>query len=906
MRTVEFPEKDLPLRNDVSALGALIGEMLREQVSTDFFNQVETVRKAAIGRRQGKESAGDELGTALSGLETKAAEQLVRAFAAYFRVVNLAEKVHRIRRRRQYLRQAATPQIGGLRAVIGELKTAGYGFDEVWAAIGQLLIQPVFTAHPTESTRRTILEKEQDIVRRLVERLNPELTPPEERLILERIRAAITSGWQTQLHPEERPTVAAEMEHVLFYVTDVLYQIVPPFYQHLQDALAEHYPEAKGDLPMPILLRFGSWVGGDMDGNPNVDARSIRATLAEHRRLIVERYLPEVRQLARYLSQTTTEVTVSKAVEHRVEKYRSLLPEAAKSIPARHSGMPYRCLLTLMTARLHGTLQGQNSGYANGSGFVSDLQLIRDSLEQHKGEQAGLYLLRRTQLRARTFGFHLASLDVRQDSAVHRQVLGLMLDDPQWSELAANVRTERLTRLLGATEPLEFERNEKIETTLEVFRAIAEGQRDYGSNAIGPYIISMTQDVDDVLTPLLLARCAGLVERDQQQSERVPLDVAPLLETVDDLQAGARILQQLFSNPVYLEHLAGRGQRQVIMIGYSDSNKDSGIAASRWALQQAQRELIAVAESHSVEVVFFHGRGGTISRGGGNLREGILGAPAGSVNGYLRVTEQGETINQKYGVRSIALRNLELATGATLQHSLGSPEAAVNKSWHEVMELVARTSREAFRGLVYETPAFIDYFRQATPVDVIERLAIGSRPASRRSQQGIENLRAIPWVFSWAQTRTGLPGAFGMGAALGAAIEKYGVNTLREMIERWTFFRALINDVEMVLAKSDLDISRRYAALADDDCRSIYDTIANELNTVSRWVLELKGSETLLDDQRTLQRSIALRNPYVDPMNLLQIDLLKRWRETERQDDELLQALFATVNGISQGIQNTG
>jgi len=906
MRTVEFPEKDRPLRDDVSALGTLIGEMLQEQVSTEFFDQVETVRKAAIKRRQGQASAGDALGAALTGLETKAAEQLVRAFAAYFRVVNLAEKVHRIRRRRQYLRELATPQIGSLRAVIGELKAAGFGFDDVWAAIGELLIQPVFTAHPTESTRRTILEKEQDIVRRLVERLNPELTPSEERLILARIRAAVTSGWQTQLHPEERPTVAAEMEHVLFYVTDVLYRIVPPFYQQLHDALAEHYPEAKGDLPMPVLLRFGSWVGGDMDGNPNVDARSIRATLTEHRRLIVERYLPEVRQLARYLSQTTTEVSVSETVEQQIDKYRSLLPKVAQRIPARHANMPYRCLLTLIVARLQATLRGHDGAYAIGAEFVRDLQLIRDSLEQHKGEQAGLYLLRRTQLRARAFGFHLATLDVRQDAAVHRQVLGLMLDDSQWNTRAANVRAERLTELLDTAELLEFEPNTTTETTLEVFRAIAEGQRNYGSNAIGPYIISMTQDVDDVLTVLLLARSAGLVETGKQGLDQVPLDVAPLLETVDDLRAGARILQQLFSNPVYQAHLTGRGQRQIVMIGYSDSNKDSGIAASRWALQQAQRELVAVAERHSTEIVFFHGRGGTVSRGGGNTREGILGAPADSVNGFLRVTEQGETINQKYGVRGIALRNLELATGATLQHSLSCSNTSVTRSWHEVMDLIARISRETFRGLVYETPAFIDYFRQATPIDVIERLAIGSRPASRRSQKGIENLRAIPWVFSWAQTRTGLPGVFGMGTALSAAVEEYGADRLREMTEQWIFFRALINDVEMVLAKSDLDISRRYATLADDDCRSTYDVIANEMSTASLWVRELKGSENLLDDQRTLQRSIELRNPYVDPMNLLQIDLLRRWRETERKDGALLKALFATINGISQGIQNTG
>ncbi len=905
MRPVEFADKDLPLREDVSALGALVGEMLVEQAGEDFFAHVERLRTAAISRR---EAAGgtEELSKQLAELDVTTAERLVRAFGTYFRVVNLAERVHRIRRRRHYLRADGAPQRASLSDVIGELKSKNHDFEAIWTAIGELQVQPVFTAHPTETTRRTILEKEQDIVRRLVENLNPDLTPPERRTIMARIRAAITSGWQTQLHPHERPTVSAEMEHVLFYLTDVLYRIIPPFYEHLREAMVDHFDIDGEALRMPVMLRFGSWVGGDMDGNPNVDADSIRATLAEHRRLIVKSYLPEVRRLARYLSQTTTHIPVTDAVEHRIKKYQTMLPKVAETIPARHINMPYRTLLRLMTSRLTGALTGKDTAYGSGAELVSDLQLIRSSMEQNKGDHAGLYLLRRTQLRARTFGFHLATLDVRQDSDVLRRVVGLLLEDSQWRKRAAVNRTAKLTELLGGEQWPELASNNTTEQTVEVFRAIKEGKRDYGSHAVGLFIISMTQGADDVMSALMLAREAGLADTNRDGQTHVPLDISPLLETVDDLRAGPRILQELFANPVYREHLTARSNRQVVMIGYSDSNKDSGIAASRWALHQAERDLTAKGKEHGVEVVFFHGRGGTVSRGGGNTRDGILGAPAGTVQGYLRVTEQGETINQKYGVRAIALRNLEIASGAALLHSLDATPVDGDQASQQIMAEIAGRSREVFRGLVYETPKFIDYFRQATPIDVIENLAIGSRPASRRSQKGIENLRAIPWVFSWAQTRTGFPGVFGVGTALSEALQAHGREQLKSMVDQWTFFRALVNDVEMVLAKSDLQISRSYSELADPQCRDVYQLIADELNLAAETILAIKGSDELLADQATLSRSIWLRNPYVDPMNLLQIDLLQRWRETDRKDDDLLQALFATVNGIAQGIQNTG
>ena len=403
------------------------------------------------------------------------------------------------------------------------------------------------------------------------------------------------------------------------------------------------------------------------------------------------------------------------------------------------------------------------------------------------------------------------------------------------------------------------------------------------------------------MSVLFLARLAGLSD----WHGNIPLDVAPLLETVEDLQNGEEILKRLFADPVYKKHLAARNNRQVIMVGYSDSNKDGGLISARWALATAQSQLSDVARQHGVTAGFFHGRGGTVSRGGGNLVGGILGAPRGTVNGFLRVTEQGETINQKYGNRTLAERNLELAAAATLKSGL-KPATEPDERWLEVMHEMAETSRQTYRDLVYGHPQFIDYFRHATPIDVIERMGIGSRPASRRSGLGVENLRAIPWVFSWAQTRIGLPAAYGVGTALSLAQEKYGLDTLRSMCRGWLFFGSMLSDVEMALAKSDLDIGWHYSKLAPEASRVIYPLVSTELTLARSMILSIKEQDGLLDREMTLQRSIRLRTPYVDPMSLLQVDLLKRWRAGGCQDERLLEALLVTVNGIARGIQNTG
>ncbi len=898
MREIYFPEKDQPLREDVRVLGSMVGEMLAEQQGPEFLQQVEAVRLAAIGRREGASGAGQELDALLTGMGVAEAGRLVRAFTTYFQVVNLAEKVHRIRRRRDYQRRGENAQPGGLLAVMQELKSCS--LDEMMQVLNGLSIEPVMTAHPTESTRRTLLEKEQKILRMLVSRLDPSRTPEEESAALERVRAAVTSNWQTEMYPEQRLSVRNEMEHVLFYLTDVLYRVVPPFYESLRKALGSNWDDSdKRDLP--TLLRFGSWVGGDMDGNPNVGADTIRHSLKYQRREIIKKYLPEMHSLSRFLSQSLTEVDVSPEILTQLEKYQQLLPEEAENIGQRIRNMPYRCLLKLMMARMRGVLTSSEGCYLNAGEFHLDLELIRESMAANKGQHAGMFALNRLQLREKTFGFHLATLDIRQDSLVHRQVIAKILSDEGWLNLDAGIRADRLSALLSSTDLPGLPDDESVHKTIEVFRSIAWGHKNFGQHALGPYIISMTQGADDVLSVLLLARLAGLVD----ENNNVPLDVTPLLETVDDLQHGEVILKRLFTDPAYTAHLQARANRQVIMVGYSDSNKDGGLVSARWALATAQSQLAQVTGDYSVRLGFFHGRGGTVSRGGGNVVAGILGAPAGTVNGFLRVTEQGEVINQKYGNRAIAERNLELATAATLKSSLTAGDV-VTERWAEVMDFMANRSRQTYRQLVYEHPQFIDYFRHATPIDVIERMGIGSRPASRRSGGGVENLRAIPWVFSWAQCRISLPAAYGMGTALEEAVAKFGLDTLKDMSRDWLFFGSMLSDVEMALAKSDLDIARHYRVLAPEPSRVVFDLIDTELRLARSMILSLKGQDDLLDGEPALQRSIRLRNPYVDPMSLLQVDLLKRWRAGDCRDDELLEALLVTVNGIARGIQNTG
>ena len=535
-----------------------------------------------------------------------------------------------------------------------------------------------------------------------------------------------------------------------------------------------------------------------------------------------------------------------------------------------------------------------------------DLGAVIASLRAHGGEHAGLFGVQRLLRRVETFGFHLATIDVRQHAGVHRAVLATLLRDPDWSTRAPDDRLIRLRRVLenGEGPPARGSPDDQATRTLDVFKAIGECRARFGDVAIGPYIISMAQGADDVIAVLALARWGG------GGRAGVSLDVAPLFETVADLEHAPSVMGALLADPYYRTHLRDRGLHQMVMIGYSDSNKDAGFGAARWALQRAQAALVETTDRAGIDLTFFHGRGGTVSRGGGRIASAILSAPPRSVRGRFRVTEQGEVINAKYGLRGIAMRTLEQTVSAVaLATALPRSPDARERGWTGMMDELARDSRAAYRALVYDDPRFVQYFWLATPIDVIQRMDIGSRPAARATgdERGeIEQLRAIPWVFAWTQSRHLLPGWYGLGTALDRAAERHGTGTLGEMVRDWPFLRALIDDVEMVLAVADLSIAARYARLAGELGNQYFPPIRAEFDRTVAHVLALKQEQALLDSDPALQRSILLRNPYVDPMSLLQIDLLQRWRAEGRPDNEVFRALLASVRGIAQGLQSTG
>ena len=899
-RQLEFAPPDLPLRDDVRRLGALVGDMLAEQVSPAFLEEVERVRTTAISRRQNGGSM-ESLSALLDGLEPAHAEALVRAFSTYFQVVNIAERVHRIRRRRDYQRaDTGTPQPESLHDALLRLKRQAVSPDELRDWLERIDIEPVFTAHPTEAVRRALLEKEQIMVAALIDDLDGARTPGERAADLARFRMALTSAWQTADSSPVRPGVEDEREHVGFYLTEVLYRVMPVFYETLDNAIGEYFGIA---TDLPRLVRFGTWVGGDMDGNPNVDATTIRSTLDAQRRAILGRYRAELQQLTHVLSQSTGVVGVDAQVLAQVERYRGLLPEAAAAARPRHADMPYRLLIDLMAARLQATLEDRAEGYGSPREFADDIDLIRQSLEHNRGVHAGWFSVRRLVWRLRTFGFHLARLDVRQESGVHARAVAAALEDEQWESRGPVEQAARLGPYAGGSRVLpavDEPGNARLDA---VFAALSDARRRHGPDALGAYIISMARSRADVLTVLALARRGGLVEDGQ-----VPLDIAPLFETVDDLRQGPDTLRDLLADPVYRQHLAARGNVQMVMLGYSDSGKDGGIAASRWGLQRAQVELMQAAEELGIKLTFFHGRGGSLSRGGSKTSRAVDASPRGSVDGRLRVTEQGEAIHRKFGIRALALRSLEQATGAVLVSSIRprAPEPREAK-WREVMDAVAQASSQAYRGFV-GAPRFMDYFRSATPIDVIERMTLGSRPSRRLGQDAaLSNLRAIPWVFAWSQARAVIPGWYGVGTGLQAAVDRFGEEVLREMGRDWPFFKTFLDDVSMVLAKGDMGIAGMFSRLAGEELHGeFFPRVQAEHALTRRWVLALNGNEFLLQHDQRLALSIRLRNPYVDPISVLQADLLERWRASGREDDALLRALVASVNGVSQGVQNTG
>jgi phosphoenolpyruvate carboxylase len=901
-KNLAFAEKDESLRADVHRLGEMVGNMIREQGGETLFGAVESARLAAIQQR---ESGGDDqaLKKVLAQIPSTLYGDMIRAFTAWFQVVNTAEQIHRIRRRRAYLRAQESPQSGSLKDVLGELGEKGVGFDQFRELLGQLLFEPVFTAHPTEPTRRTILRKEQRIGRMLLARLDPTRTPREDQDIFDEIQSEITSAWQTDEHPAERTTVSDEQEHVLFYLTDVLYPIVPDFYSALREALSEAYGEEGQNAPIPTILGIGSQVGGDMEGNPEVTAKTIKQTLARHRSLILNLYFEECRTLSSKLSQSLNRVPIDPALQERLALYKEWYPNAMHEINRRHRDMPYRVMFRLIQERLQDTYDDRDKRYRRAEEFLNDLRLVSHSLEHHKGNKAGLTSVNRLLRRAETFRFKLATLDIRLDANVFRHAVGQGLEEPDWMELPPEVRIARLHHVFDEDWDPSNEMDTEARKAMALFEALAMCRRRFGHSSVGPLIVSMVDGCDDLLSVLLLARWGGLSDR----AGNVPLDVIPVFESMQDFEHAGKIMSPLLRDRIYRGHLKSRNNQQTVMLGYSDSNQESGLVACRWAAQHAHEAVAKIINDENLGLTLFLGRGGTSSRSGSGMLPALQAAPSGGVRGRLRAIEQGETINSKYGLPGIALRNLERAVGAlALSSALPREDWPEHNNWAPVMDHLSQVSEQTYRSLVHDDPGFEQYFRTVTPIDVIELMQLGSRGNVRGQGSGISRLRAIPFFFAWTQARFFLPYWYGVGTALDSAIEKFGLDTLRQLYDQWPFFQAMIDDVEMGLSKSDLAMARHYDGLGGDSTPQYFEIIQGEYSRSVESLLAVKEQDALLDSNPSLQRSIRLRNPYVDPINLLQVDLLRQWRQGGRESDALKEALMASVNGIAEALQNTG
>jgi len=904
---IPFPTRHHPLRDDIQTLAQLTDEMLREQGGEELWQLVEQDRLTACRWREGVPGAGDALAVRVRGRQPRIARELARAFSAWFQLVNVAEKVHRIRRRREYFQQDGDrPQPGGVEDAIAALKSSGLSLTEVLALLKQLSIEPVMLAHPMESTRRTSLRRQQRMASLLLKRDDVSLPPNEQRQLLERIRAEVSVDWQTEEHPRERLTVADEREHAIFYLAEILYRIIPAFYEEIAEALRKLYGASPESLELPVIVRFGTWVGGDMESSSDVHAKSIRETLARAQQIIINSYYEECLKLAQTLSQSASRIGISAAVTRRVEEYRTLLPGAQGLAPSRHDRMPYRTLLGQIAERLHATYDGRSSGYQQPAQFRADIALIAQSLLTNHGARAGYYKVRRLLYRIDTFGFHLATLDLRAHTSLHHAVLAQGLDEPNWSSLTAAERHARLVGILEHDTGPTGTFDALAKRTLAVFDAITQSRHRYGADAVGLYVVSGAAQADDVLAPLVLARWAGAYDK---ANDEVALDIAPQFDTVESLEECGTVMRELLEDGVYKQHLEGRGKLQTVLIGFSDTNQQSGIVASRFAAFRAQRSLTDALRQAQKQHVLFYSRGGSVPRGGGRIDTLLRAAPAESVNGILRFTEQGESISQNYGLLSNAMRTLERAFNTLSQATLAvNRRVAVREgaALAECVGLAAGHSAQVWRGLVYEQPQFFDYFRAVTPIDVIERMQIGTHQPARGERRGVDSIRPAQWVFAWSQSRHMVPAWYGAGSGLEFAKAERGIEMLRRCYRGWPFFRNMIDDIEAMLARADLGVAAHYDRLAPPELRPYGIQVKEEFERCRTLVLEIKESMTLLDTDRTLQRGIALRNPFIDPMHFMQVDLLERWRASGRANRELFEALQASVSGIARGLQTTG
>lgn len=922
--------KEVPLRRDVRSLGMLLGQVLREQAGEELFEQEEDLRQKTIRRREAQAKGAAEQAEQLMqeslarvhSLPVEKAHALTRAFAFYFELINLAETNHRKRRRLSlHLAGESTSQRGSFRGTLREMKRVGISQKEAFDWLSRILAVPVFTAHPTEVSRRSVLFKRRRIGE-FLERLDRIPVPDNELETLEEdVRAEITALWQTDEVRSRRPTVYDEIKMGLDYYDVSIFATLPDLYKEIAEALCHEYGLQIEFSELPLLLSFGSWIGGDRDGNPFVTPEVTRDAIRLARGHLLTYYQQQVQTIIDLLTSSAQQISITKELEARLQEYITRLNTAESQIfGQRYQFEYYRRYLICLRARIERTLASPDAQvpnypvvtkytmsqlkdsplaalppYCAAGEFLSDLNILRDSLARNRGLRIARTLVDPLIIMVRTFGFHLHTLDIRQHARLHAAALKEIATDTKECIIAP---------------PLSRETADILET----FRVIREIKQSCTPEAIRQYVISGASSMEDILAVTSLARIGGVnVEASGNDPGLMPV---PLYESIEDLQAAPEISRKLWTLPEYQPLLKSWGHKQEVMLGYSDSAKDGSMLTSTWEIFRAHRALHEVARECGVHLRLFHGRGGTVGRGGGPTHRSIYAQPVGAFEGEIRITEQGEVLNFKYGDVVLAARNLELMIAASLD-ALARPNARepeghrtgiLEPEWEAAFDKLSQLSFTFYRSNIIGDPEVLEYFEQATPVSELEHAKIGSRPARRKNSMSFANLRAIPWVFGWTQSRLVVPGWFGVGYALEKFMaEPGGKETLQSMVQEFPLFIDLISNVEMALAKSDLGTARLYSTLVPDAAmrERVFSKLKDEFLRTQNAILELTEQKELLGSNPVLARSIRLRNPYVDPMHLIQIDLLRRKRAGE-DSEAINRAIAGTINGIAAGLRNTG
>ncbi|MBO1513359.1 phosphoenolpyruvate carboxylase [Metabacillus bambusae] len=916
---IETNDSSLPLRRDVKSLGHILGEILVHHGGTELLDKVEKLRGMAKTLRNCfDEQIYNELKEEIVNLDTPMRKQVIRAFSIYFHLINAAESNHRIRRRREYqLQDNHVVQPSSIESAILSLKENEIDVTTIQNVLNTLSLELIITAHPTEATKRSVIEIQKRISTILKSLDNNMLTKKERKKLEDSLLNDVTILWQTDELRHRKPTVMDEVRNGLYYFDQTFFDVLPEIHQDLEEGLVEQFPGHNWEVPN--FLRFGSWIGGDRDGNPNVTPEVTWETLERHRDLAVKKYKEALVEVMKRFSHSTTRVDVSKELLENVEKEEAAYLENEKKWPVENE--VYRRKIAVILARLKAVGKSE-IGYQTSEELLKDLYLIQNSINNHQPALRELKMLKKLIRQVQLFGFHLATLDIRNHSGEHEaaitEILRKVKVTDDYTALSEEEKIKTLEAVLKDPRPvllLNEDYSKETQEMIKVFTMIKKAHDTFGRKSILVYLVSMTQAASDLLEVLVLAKEAGIYRLHADGTVESHLNVAPLLETIDDLTAGPEILETLFKMDVYRNHLSIHGDSQEIMLGYSDGSKDGGTLTANWKLYKAQLEIHDMAKRHEIGLKFFHGRGGSLGRGGGPLNRSILSQPAETIGDGVKITEQGEVLSSRYLIEDIAYRSLEQATSTLLEASVNLSEESEQQhiretAWENAMEEISKVSLKKYQSLVFEDPDFLTYFTEATPLNELAELNIGSRPMKRKNRNRFEDLRAIPWVFAWTQSRQLLPAWYAAGTGLESFISKdvENLKLLQRMYQEWPFFRSTVDNLQMALMKADITTAKEYISLVKDKeiADRIFSNIVEEYEATKAILLKVTGDEELLDHTPNIKESVHRRNPYVDPLNFLQVELIKELREQEEPNEELLNEVLLTISGIAAGLRNTG